>query len=154
MNEASVESSRHCHLPSDDGSVVLPCIFHGKLIRMSSTVTPTPRSCITFSFFSVRVNRGPELERCRKFIDGSVLEIQTLVDILVISYGWIRSNRQNLCTCTRYSSLHVYRLFLTNKYILVVSYIMTARNGHITFGTGSLWTSRRAIDVDIRLSES
>jgi len=50
---------------------------------MSTTVTPTPRACITFSFFlSILVNRGPELERCRTFIDGPFLEIQTLVEYI------------------------------------------------------------------------
>ena len=154
MNEASVESSRHCHLPSDDGSVVLPCIFHGKLIRMSTTVTPTPRSCITFSFFFLFASIvDPSSNAAENLSTARSLRFRPW-GTYWSSYGWIRSNRQNLCTCTRYSSLHVYRLLLTNKYILVVSYIMTTRNGHITSGTGSLWTSRRAIVVDIRLSES
>ena len=48
----------------------------------------------------------------------------------------------------------LYHLLLTNTYILVVSYVMTARNGHMTFETGPLLTSRRAVVVDIRLSES
>ena len=74
MNEASVESSRHCNISSDDGSVVIPCIFHGKSVQMSTTVTPT------YILFPVLVNRGPKFERGRTFLNVSFLEIQTLVD--------------------------------------------------------------------------
>ena len=57
--------------------------------------------------FPVLINREPELKRCRTFLDGSSLEIQTLV---VISYGRIRSNRQNLLTCTLCSSITYFQL--------------------------------------------
>jgi len=55
---------------------VLPCIFHGKSIRMSTTVIST----YILLFFPVLVNPGPKLERGRTFLNISFLEIQTLVD--------------------------------------------------------------------------
>jgi len=47
---------------------------------MSTTVHQHQEHALHSPFLSVLVNRGPELERCRTFIDGSFLEIQTLVD--------------------------------------------------------------------------
>jgi len=95
---------------------------------MSPTVTPTPRACLTFSSFSVR---GPELERCRTFIDSSFLEIQTLVD----KY-WSYPMAGYPLTAKAYLLVRVPLLY----HLLQLMHMLSSRfplhyNHHTTFGT-------------------
>ena len=70
----------------------------------------------------------PELKRCRTFLDGSSLEIQTLV---VISYGRICSNRQNLLTCTLCSSITYFQLMHMHSSRFLLHYDHTKTLYHV-----------------------